>query len=54
MIGNFASSIRYATRTALALPAVVLTASFALAQSPEAFYRGKTVTILIGHPAGGS
>jgi tripartite-type tricarboxylate transporter receptor subunit TctC len=33
----------------------MLSASVAFAQNPvEAFYRGKTVTILIGHPAGGS
>jgi tripartite-type tricarboxylate transporter receptor subunit TctC len=55
MTGNLASLLRYATRAALALLATALMASFALAQSPvETFYRGKTVTILIGHPAGGS
>lgn len=39
---------------ALALFATGLTVSFASAQSVGDFYRGKTVTILIGHPAGGS
>jgi tripartite-type tricarboxylate transporter receptor subunit TctC len=58
MIGNFARrwplSWQSATGTAVIL-AAVLSASDAFAQNPvEAFYRGKTVTILIGHPAGGS
>jgi tripartite-type tricarboxylate transporter receptor subunit TctC len=45
---------RAAGAAAIALFAV-LTVSFASAQnSVEDFYRGKTVTILIGHPAGGS
>jgi tripartite-type tricarboxylate transporter receptor subunit TctC len=55
MIGNLPRWSRNAARAAIALGATIFTASFALAQSPvEAFYRGKTVTILIGHPAGGS
>src|SRR3974390_2344711 len=54
MAGNMASLVRDATRTALGLAAVALSTSLAPAQTPEAFYRGKTVTILIGHPAGGS
>jgi tripartite-type tricarboxylate transporter receptor subunit TctC len=55
MIGKFRRFLRGATAAALALTAAVLPTSFALAQnSVEAFYRGKTVTILIGHPAGGS
>jgi len=29
-------------------------ASPALAQSPADFYRGKTITIVLGHPPGGS
>jgi tripartite-type tricarboxylate transporter receptor subunit TctC len=55
MNGDFTSLLRCATRAASALAAVVLTATCASAQSSvESFYRGKTVAILIGHPAGGS
>jgi len=44
-----------AAAAAFAFAVCALTASSAAAQdSVEAFYRGKTVTILIGHPAGGS
>jgi tripartite-type tricarboxylate transporter receptor subunit TctC len=54
MRGGFARWPWAAGGAALALFAV-LAASFASAQnSVEDFYRGKTVTILIGHPAGGS
>ena len=44
---------RAAAGAAIALLTVFVT-SFASAQSVADFYRGKTVTILIGHPAGGS
>src|SRR5258708_7197223 len=51
---QFACRLPAAWGAAIAL-AAVLTASSASAQnSVEDFYRGKTVTILIGHPAGGS
>ncbi len=46
---------RAATAAAIAFFALVIPASSASAQnSVEDFYRGKTVAILIGHPAGGS
>jgi tripartite-type tricarboxylate transporter receptor subunit TctC len=46
---------RAATAGAIAFFALVIPASSASAQnSVEDFYRGKTVAILIGHPAGGS
>jgi tripartite-type tricarboxylate transporter receptor subunit TctC len=54
MTSGFARWPRAARGAALALCATVLATSFASAQSVEDFYRGKTVTILIGHPAGGS
>ena len=54
MRGKFARWPWAAGRAALALFATMLATSFASAQSVEDFYRGKTVTILIGHPAGGS
>src|SRR6516225_4344420 len=54
MSSGFARWPRVAGGAALALFATVLATSFASAQSVEDFYRGKTVTILIGHPAGGS
>jgi len=55
MIGDLARLFRNAAPAAVALSATVFTPSLALAQnSVEVFYRGKTVTILIGHPAGGS
>ncbi|MBM3609093.1 MAG: hypothetical protein FJX29_11705, partial [Alphaproteobacteria bacterium] len=34
--------------------ALLLSAGLAQAQSPEEFYRGKTVTLLVGSGAGGS
>jgi tripartite-type tricarboxylate transporter receptor subunit TctC len=51
MSAEFAGLLRTA---ALALCATFAAASVASAQNVEDFYRGKTVTILIGHPAGGS
>ena len=54
MSSGFAHWPRAAGGAALALFATVLATSLASAQSVEDFYRGKTVTILIGHPAGGS
>jgi tripartite-type tricarboxylate transporter receptor subunit TctC len=52
--GKFACWPRAAGGAAIAFVAAALAASSASAQSVEDFYRGKTVTILIGHPAGGS
>jgi tripartite-type tricarboxylate transporter receptor subunit TctC len=40
--------------TALAVALGTGIASPAAAQSPEAFYKGKTITIMLGHPPGGS
>jgi tripartite-type tricarboxylate transporter receptor subunit TctC len=54
MSGEFVGWPRAVAGAAIAFFAAVLSASFASAQSVEGFYRGKTVTILIGHPAGGS
>jgi tripartite-type tricarboxylate transporter receptor subunit TctC len=56
MSTGFATAFAAVLRTgALALCAAVVAASLASAQNAvEDFYRGKTVTILIGHPAGGS
>ena len=45
---------RIAAQAALALFAVLAASSASAQNSVESFYRGKTVTILIGHPAGGS
>src|ERR1700716_1900915 len=54
-ISGFADLLRATARAAVALFALVFMVSLASAQnSVEDFYRGKTVTILIGHPAGGS
>jgi tripartite-type tricarboxylate transporter receptor subunit TctC len=39
---------------AIVLLAVFATSTARAQGAVEAFYRGKTVTILIGHPAGGS
>jgi tripartite-type tricarboxylate transporter receptor subunit TctC len=38
----------------LAIICAVSVASPAVAQSPEEFYKGKTITIVLGHPPGGS
>jgi len=55
MTGDFLRPHKNAVRGTVALAAVMFMTTVALAQNAvEAFYRGKTVTILIGHPAGGS
>jgi tripartite-type tricarboxylate transporter receptor subunit TctC len=55
MIGDFVRRPRAALGAAIALLAMPIAGSLASAQNAvENFYRGKTVTILIGHPAGGS
>jgi len=55
MTGDFLRPHQGAVRGAVALAAVMFMSTVASAQNAvEAFYRGKTVTILIGHPAGGS
>ena len=46
--------IRYAVLIAISVAAVVVNVAQTSAQTPEQFYKGKTVDLVIGYPPGGS
>ena len=48
------SHLRKASLCSLLLAACALAAPAAKAQSPEEFFKGKTVKVMVGHPPGGS